>query len=137
MSTLRNTYNSQSFTPEDVEKGLHLKLLNTLLELNKDLDRGYNDIHIWTDGFCTVIDWCFRYYEDGGEGRFEFVDADESIVIEKCFPDNHYETFGSEAEYEERLAEWLEENPGWVKTSYGTWTNEIKNEKFRKEIFEK
>ena len=37
---------------------------------------------------------------------------------------------------EERFKKWMEENPGWVKTSYGTWTNEIENEQFRKYIEE-
>jgi len=131
---MKKEYNSEAFTPEEVKKGLHLKLLNTLLELSSEMDKRYNDIHIWTDGYCTIIDWCQAYYENRGEGKFEFVDADEYIVMERCFPDNHYETFGSEEEYEERLKDWLAENPGWVKTTYGTWTNEIENEKFRKEM---
>ena len=39
-----------------------------------------------------------------------------------------------EEDYKERLDEFLKENPGWVKTHYGTWTNEIENEKFRKQL---
>ena len=42
--------------------------------------------------------------------------------------------FYSEEDYQERLNEWLKENPGWVKTSYGTLTNEIENEHFKKMI---
>ena len=50
-------YNSMAFTPEEVKKGLHLKLLNTLLDLNAAReDASYNDIHIWSDSYCTIID---------------------------------------------------------------------------------
>ena len=38
----------------------------------------------------------------------------------------------SKEEYEEALRQWLEDNPGWIKTSYGTWTNENQNEEFTK-----
>jgi len=55
-------------------------------------------------------------------------------MIEKFFPDNHSEMFYSEEEFEYRLKEWLEKNPGWVKTHYGTWTNEIENKKFLKKL---
>ena len=53
-------------------------------------------------------------------------------MLERHFPDNHTELCYNEEDYQEKLAEWLKENPGWVKTSYGTWTNEIENESFRK-----
>lgn len=75
---MKTEYNSQSFTPKEVAKGLHLKLLNVLLELNAEFENRYNDIHIWTDGYCTIIDWTEAYYDDAGEGRFEFVSLEES-----------------------------------------------------------
>lgn len=129
-------YNSMAFTPEEVERGQHLKLLQTLFELNADKeDASYNDIHIWSDGYCTIIDWV-DYNPEFGTGRFEFVPCDGYILREFQFPDNHYEMFSDEDEFNEALKEWLKDNPGWVKTSYGTWTNEIENEKWRKSLRE-
>ena len=49
-------YNSEAFTPEEVEKGSHLKLLNCLFDLNKNLDNGHYDIHITSDGYCLIIE---------------------------------------------------------------------------------
>jgi hypothetical protein len=55
-------------------------------------------------------------------------------MIEKQFPDNHYEMCFDEQDYQERLQEFLEKNPGWHQTAYGCWTNDIENEKFMKEL---
>lgn len=130
-------YNSQAFTPEEVKKGLLQDLLNYLLDYNKKCESGYYDIHIWSDGYCTIVDWLDINYDfRGEEGKFEFVPSNGQVMLEYSFPDNHYEQFYSEEEYRERLQEWLQENPGWVKTSYGTWTNEIENEAFRKRLEE-
>ena len=57
-------------------------------------------------------------------------------MTEYKFPDNHYEYLNDIDEYEERLNDWLEENPGWKLTSYGTWTNTIENEKFKEALNE-
>lgn len=129
-------YNSQAFTPEEVKKGLHLDLLNYLLEHNKKNENQYYDIHITTDGYCTIIEWKdVNYSQDyGPEGKFEYVPYNGLVMLEYDFPDNHREMCYDEEDYQERLKEFLEENPGWVKTSYGTWTNEIENEKYRKQL---
>lgn len=131
-------YNYQAFTPEEVEKGLHIDLLNYLLDHNKKNENQYYDIHITTDGYCTIIEWTDVSYnnEYGDEGKFEFVPYNGQVMLEFSFPDNHYERFFSEEEYQERLQEWLKENPGWVKTHYGTWVNEIENERIRKALEE-
>ena len=133
---MNREYNYQAFTPDEVKKGLHLDLLNYLLEHNKKNETQYYDIHITTDGYCTIIEWIDVNYnqEYGPEGKFKFVPADSYVMVEKTFPDGHYDYFGSEEEFEEVLKDWLEENPGWVKTSYGTWTNEIENERIRKQL---
>ena len=132
---MKREYNSQSFTPEEVKQGLLNDLLNYLLDHNKKNKNQYYDIHITTDGYCTIIEWTDVYYKDvGPEGKFEYVPANGQVMLEYSFPDNHYEQFYSEEEYQERLQEWLKENPGWVKTHYGTWTNEIENAKIRKEL---
>ncbi len=134
---MKREYNSQAFTPEEIEAGLLQDLLNYLLNYNQKCKSGYYDIHIWSDSYCTIVDWVDINYEfDGEEGKFEFVPSNGQVMLEYSFPDNHYEHFYSEEEYQESLQEWLKENPGWVKTPYGTWTNEIENEKYRKMLEE-
>jgi len=133
---MKREYNYQAFTPEEVEQGLSQDLLNYLLDHNKKNDKQYYDIHITSDGYCTIIEWTdVRYNQEfGPDGKFEYVPIDGCVMIERTFPDNHTELCYDEEDFEYRLKEFLEENPGWVKTSYGTWTNEIENEKFRKEL---
>ena len=131
---MKTEYNYQSFTPEEVEQGLHLEFLNTLLNYNKVSKTHYNDIHLTTDGYCTIIEWETIPYNHEYGGSFKYVGEDEVIMLERHFPDNHTELCYNEEDYQEKLAEWLKENPGWVKTSCGTWTNEIENEKFRKQF---
>ena len=131
---MTRNYNYQAFTPEEVEQGLLNDLLNYLLEHNKKNTEQYYDIHITTDGYCTIVEWANVMYDNkfGEEGRFRFVDSDEVVMLERYFPDNHSELCYDEEDYQERLKEFLEKNPGWEKTSYGTWTNRIENERFRK-----
>ena len=131
---MSQNYNYQAFTPEEVEQGLLNDLLNYLLDHNKKNDKQYYDIHITTDGYCSIVEWTDVRYnnEYGEEGRFRFVDCDQVVMLERTFPDNHTELCYDEEDFNERLKAFLDENPGWVKTSYGTWTNEIENEQMRK-----
>ena len=131
---MKTEYNYQSFTTEEVEQGLHLEFLNTLLNYNKVSKTHYNDIHLTTDGYCTIIEWETIPYNHEYGGSFKYVGEDEVIMLERHFPDNHTELCYNEEDYKERLDEFLKENPGWVETSCGTWTNEIENEKFRKQL---
>ena len=73
------TLNSIAFTPEDVEKGEFQKFLIALT--NMDLEDRYNEIHIWSDGYCQIIDWVTRHYDNScGEGSFEFIDEDHEVI---------------------------------------------------------
>ena len=119
---MKREYNSQAFTPEEVEKGLHLKLLNCLLELNKESEKHYNDIHITTDSYCTIIEWESVPYSHEYGGRFEYIDDDHVVMFEGHFPDGHYDYFFSEEDFKEHLNEWLKENPEWVKNKFGIYT---------------
>ena len=133
---MNRDYNYQAFTPEEVKKGLLNDLLNYLLEYNKKNETHYYDIHITTDGYCSIVEWSDVGYdkEYGEEGKFRFVDSDQVIMTEKTFPDNHRELCYDEEDYQERLKEFLEKNPGWEKTTYGTWTNRIENESLKKAL---
>ena len=124
---MEKDYNSQSFTPEEVAKGLHLELLKTLMSLSSKSDRHYNDIHITTDGYCTMVEWSSVPYSHEYGGTFQFVDEDHSVMYQGQFPDNHYEYYFSKKDYEEELKDWLKKHPDWVKTEYGTWTDMEEN----------
>lgn len=119
--------NSQAFTPEDVEKGLHFKLINTLLDLNKELKNYYNEILITSDSYCTIVQWVERHY-DWDDCRFEYISDDEYVMRKVEFPDNSYELIYSDEDPQEYLDDWLKKNPGWTKTQYGQWINEQKEQ---------
>lgn len=104
---MKTEYNYQSFTPEEVEQGLHLEFLNTLLNYNKVSKDHYNDIHLTTDGYCTIIEWETIPYNHEYGGSFKYVGEDEVIMLERHFPDNHTELCYNEEDYKERLAEFL------------------------------
>jgi len=115
--------NSTAFTPKEVEKGLHLKLIKHLLEESTELENSYNDIHITSDSYCIIIEWQQMSYEyDSGCG-FKFIDEEHEVLKRVAFPDNHHEYLHDEEE-KDALADWLKENPGWKQTQYGRWYNE-------------
>ena len=131
---MEREYNYQSFTPEEVKQGLLQDLLNYLLEYNQKNNKGYYDIHITSDGYCTIVEWVDIGYDiQYEESKFVLLKSDEGIMKKLLFPDNHYEIVYPE-EAKERLSEWHKEHPEWVKTPYGTWTNEEENKRFKEEL---
>lgn len=96
-------YNEVAFTPEDVEKGLDRQLLDTLLYYNREADAFYNDIHLWTDGYCHVISWTQIPFDGSLTGKFKYVDEDEYVVKNYKFPDGHCELCFDDEDYKERL----------------------------------
>lgn len=133
---MERKYNYQAFTPEEVNEGLLNDLLKYLLDHNKKNKEQYYDIHITTDGYCSIVEWNDVSYntEYGEDGKFRFVDYDQVIMTEKTFPDNHIELCRDEEDYQERLKEFLENNPGWEKNSWGGWINTIENERIKKSL---
>lgn len=117
------SYNETCFTPEEVEKGMHLKLIDYLLSYNKDSEDNFNDIHITTDGYCTVVQWIDRNYEFDDGGRFEFVDAGQKVMTECELPDNSIVMCYDEEDAKDTLDNWLKNNPGYEKNEYGHWVN--------------
>ena len=103
-------FNSKAFTPEEVSEGLHLDLIKYLLDYNSASDDYYEDIHITSDGYCTIVEWCDVCLDkDISSGQFEFVGEDQYILTDIRFPDKHHEYLFDE-EIEERAREWLEQN---------------------------
>ena len=63
--------NSMAFTPEEKE---NLKKLIKFLVEDYDSDEYYNEIHITTDGYCTIVEWDTIPYDGSFGGRIEYVD---------------------------------------------------------------
>lgn len=123
--------NSQSFSKEQIENNEMTEFVNMLCKLSYGEGSTYNDIRIRpTDCGGFVVEWAEVSWDHQYGGSFEYVDDDQVVVKEYVFPDNHTELCYNDDDFNERLEEFLKENPSWEKTSYGTWTNTIENEKF-------
>lgn len=119
---MERNYNEMAFVPEEVEQGLHLDLIKHLLDYSAKSEKGYYDIHITSDGYCTIVEWVDKRYNDNEEQGFRHLDYDEVIMKEVYFPDGHYE-FLFPNEVEEVMEEWQKENPNYVKNEFGMWTD--------------
>lgn len=129
--------NSMYFTEKQAHNGEMVKFIKHLMELCYGDSDYYIDIHIKpADCGDFIVEWAQVRWDHSFGGSFVYVEEDQHIVTEKMFPDHHYEYFESEEQYNERFKEWMDENPGWEITPYGTWTNTIENEKFKKMMLE-
>jgi hypothetical protein len=128
-------YNSQAFTPEEVKQGLHLNLINYLLDYNSKAKDYFNDIHIDSDGYCVIIEWVQESLTDATTS-FEFVDYDETVLKIVKFPDNSYDYVEDQDEANDRFQLWLHENPGWEKDGNGGWYNKTENDERMKELLD-
>lgn len=129
------------FNLEEQKKGLHTKFIETLLEYNRTSTDGYFEILITPAGYedTITIEFIQNYYDrqrdrHDNEDHFKAVGPDDHIMFEYQFPDDHFEWVESIEEGEERVEEWLKNNPGWIKTGYGRWINKEENERLRKEF---
>ena len=111
--------------------------LNVLINYNSDpKEKYYNDIHIYQEESFIILEWDHVPYDGSWGGKFQFVAENQIVMTEEIFPDNHIELCYDEEDFKKRLKEFLKDNPGWEKTSYGTWTNRIENERFIKKLEE-
>lgn len=121
---MEHKYNSQAFTPEQVENNEDQDLLNYLREFNKKSQKSYMEVLITTDGYCKIIKWAEVGYDFQYEvGKFDFVDADEEVFVYVRFPDES-STYVPRGEEEDTINDWLKEHPGWYKNSWGVWEYE-------------
>ena len=100
-----------------------MEFIKTLCNLSLDDSGLYNDIHLYEEEGAFIVEWVQIPYNHEYGGEFKFVDDDECVMLEREFPDRHYEYFSSEDDYKETLSKWLKENPQWERTPWGTWTN--------------
>jgi hypothetical protein len=128
-------YNSQAFTPEEVKQGLHLDLINYLLDYNSKSKECFNDIHIDSDGFCVIVEWVTETYGNVLTS-FEYVGEDEVVLKIVHFPDGSYDYVEDQDEANDRFMLWLHQNPGWEKDGNGGWYNKAENDERMKELLD-
>ena len=128
--------NSMAFTPVETKQGMVMDLLSYLLGFNAKSEDHYCDVHVTSDGYCTIVEWAVVPCDGSYGGKFEYVDEDQYVTNEVRFPDGHYEYVPSKEEGDEMVAEWVKANPGWRKNQNGVWTNDEENERIRKETEE-
>lgn len=129
---MNTNYNSMYF--ENLNEAV--SFIEHLHQISKNSDELFNDIHTYMEESGVIVEWVQVPYNHDYGGQFKYVGEDQYIMTEYKFPDNHYEYLNDIDEYEERLNDWLKENPGWKLTSYGMWTNTIENEKFKEALNE-
>jgi len=100
---MKTEYNSMAFTPEEVEQGLHKKLLDYLFEYNNKSDEHYCDIHICTDGYCTIIEWDVVPYNHEWGGQFQYIGMEQEVGTWITLPDNSRHLVFSDEEAQELL----------------------------------
>ena len=117
-------YNSMAFTPEEVEKGKHLELIKFLVSCGDD--KSFEEIHIITDGYCTIVEWYSNYYDDRIE-YFPFVDEDQEIMTIVDYPDNTTGYAKDDEEAKQMFDEWVREHPTYKQNEWGVWYDESQN----------
>ena len=112
--------NKQTFSREEIEKGVPLKLLDYLLKHNVDLDVDESDnfdIRISSDGETCSIEWVNTAYD----GEYQLVDEEHVVLKEVIFPDNTIEYLPDDEE-DEAFNNWLKDHPTYVKSPItGHW----------------
>jgi hypothetical protein len=120
-------YNSQAFTPEEVKQGLHLDLINYLLDYNSKSKECFNDIHIDSDGFCVIVEWVTETYGNVLTS-FEHVGEDEVVLKIVHFPDGSYDYVEDQDEANDRFQLWLHQKPDWERGPNGGYIKRTEKE---------
>ena len=125
--------NSMSFDSKE-DKKFFDSLLHFLIDMNMNSTEYYNEIHIYQEERLIIVEWEQVPFSGEWGGKFKFVEEDQTVMKSYELPNGEWIMFETEDEYKEYLEDWLKDNPGWVKTSYGRWTNQIENEKLSKDL---
>lgn len=123
-------YNSEAFVPEEVKAGMVEELVSFLLKQDrKAQDVNFKagnkhfsckDIHITSDGYCTIVEWCDK--DDVIGECFEFVGEGEQVMQWLTMPDNtSILCEKSKAAEDEVWNEWKAEHPKWKQDWAGEW----------------
>ena len=96
--------NSMYFT----DKEEAIKFIDTLHQISLNDEEYYNDIHTYVEESAIIVEWEQVPYDKSFGGTFQYVDEGdgETIMLEREFPDKHYDYFHSEEEFKEALDKW-------------------------------
>ena len=108
--TEMNKINRMYFSGPMFESGEMAKFIETLCAqayCKQDPDVAlYNDIRIRPeDCGAFSVEWVQVPWDGAYGGSFQYVDEDEVVCFERKMPDNTYQRFASEEEYQECLEE--------------------------------
>ncbi len=109
--------NSMVFETVDQTTGF----IKTLLSI-KDSEQ-ICDINVYPEDVFFVVLWKQVPSEGSYDGRFKFVNENQTIMTEYPLPDNTHIYFEKEEDYKEYLEDWLKKNPYYEKDEYGHWFN--------------
>lgn len=112
--------NQMTFSQAAVEKGA----LNQMIQILRGqyVDESIHSYPLITIRFeedYTILEWA-ECYDQGCTA--EILDVDERVYKEIRLPDDTYVDIPAETDEKEFINDWLKDNPGWERTSYGTWT---------------
>ena len=129
--------NSVYFSKEQFEKGEMDKFIHHLNELS--YGEGHNMFQVLIrpeDCGAYVVEFAQIGWDEACYGNFgfKFIEEDQRVYREYRLPDNSYVYFETDQEFNEFFDEWMRDNPGWTKTPYGTWINELENEAIRQSL---
>lgn len=97
------------------------KFIEFILDFNGDPDNEYYfETHIYQEENLIIVEFDKVPYSGEWGGKFEYVDEDQTVATELILPDNSIELVKKGTE-DDALNDWLQENPGWSKNSYGHW----------------
>lgn len=108
-----------TFSRSDVEKGLLSQMIQVLRGQYEDKTAYSYPITIRFEDDFTILEWA-ECYERGCTA--EILDIDERVYKEIRLPDDSYVDIPAEVNETEYINDWLKDNPGWERTSYGSWT---------------
>lgn len=99
MNDFLNSYSCDginvAFTPDEVEKDWHLKLIKTIMEMNKEYGgEGHFDIILTSDDYCTIVRASRAGV--GNERNAMFIDDDDVILTQHGRGEDSYYTFRGE-----------------------------------------
>lgn len=100
-------FNSQEFSREETEQGLHLDFIKCLIDMTLKSNASRNDMHIWFDGETFVVDWTnIPYKYEFDYGSFRYVKPEDKVVHEYHTPYGETVYLENDDEYNDYIAEY-------------------------------
>lgn len=116
----------KGFTSLDTDKGKK-QLVDTILMLLEQR----KEIRIGTDGECLILE-ANESDSEFTDASYQYINDDCEVMLRKEMPDNTYQYFFDDEEYQEILKEFLKEHSYYKQNDYGRWYDVREQEEFEK-----